>query len=93
MGYPSMSRCGHSGRGTHSVYSLSDDVGIMAGIDLEAAVIRPQVDGDGNACYTSFVDLVKYQHGSMIHGITNALTISAASVPAMENSRSAYFFQ
>ena len=54
--------CGHLGQGTRSVYSLSDDIGVVASVDFEAAVVRPQIDGDGNACNASFIDLEENQH-------------------------------
>lgn len=36
---------------------LSDDIVIMAGLDLEAAVVGPEVDGTGDAGDSAFVDL------------------------------------
>ena len=45
------------GRKPLFLYLLSDDVGIMAGLDFEGAVIRPQIDRIGDAGNTSFIDL------------------------------------
>lgn len=39
------------------LYLLSYDVGIVAGLDFEGAVVRPQVNGIGDACNTALVDL------------------------------------
>lgn len=39
------------------LYLLSDHIGVMAGLDFEGAIICPKVNGIGDACYTTFVDL------------------------------------
>ena len=39
------------------LYLLSDHIGVMAGLDFEGAIICPQVNGIGDACYTSLVYL------------------------------------
>lgn len=73
------------------VYLLSYDVGIVTGLNFEGAVVRPEVNGIGNARNAAFVDLLFISFVAM--GAQYRRTISAASVPAIENSRSAYFFQ
>lgn len=82
------------GRGRKGVPSnlLSDDIRIVACLDLEGAIVGPYVDGDTNAGDTSFVDLLR---SAIVPSIASMypLTISAASVPPIANSRSAYFFQ
>jgi hypothetical protein len=76
---------------------LSDHIVIVAGLDLESAVEGPQVDGDGDARDGAFVYLdeirVSTTSVSVVFCLVSTRTISAASVPAMANSRSAYFFQ
>jgi len=76
--------------GKHPVYLLSDHVGIMARFHLERAIVCPQVDGGSDTGNTAFKYLTMSacsQFFALEH------TISAASVPAIENSKSAYFFQ
>ena len=40
------------------VYLLSYDVGIVAGLDFEGAVVCPEIDGISDTCNTAFVDLL-----------------------------------
>lgn len=39
------------------LYLLSDHIGVVAGLDFEGAIVGPQVNGIGDACYTSFIYL------------------------------------
>jgi hypothetical protein len=75
-------------------YLLSDHVGFVVRLDFEAAVVGPEVDGNADASDTALVDLPRV---SPIFGFVYTgdlvLTISAASVPAIANSKSAYLFQ
>lgn len=65
----------------------------MASLDLEGAVISPQVHRCGDTGNSTLKDLRLYQPNENCGMRSRSLTISAASVPAIENSRSAYFFQ
>lgn len=71
---------------------LSDHVGFVVRLDLEAAVVGPEVDGNANASDTALVDLPHVSSG-FVNSRHVVLTISAASVPAIANSKSAYLFQ
>jgi hypothetical protein len=71
---------------------LSDHVGFVVRLDLEAAVVGPEVDGNANASDTALVDLARVS-SCFVYSRHVVLTISAASVPAMANSKSAYLFQ
>lgn len=75
------------------LYLLSNDIRVMIRLDFECAVVCPQVDRGRDACDAAFVDLMFISRLYTFADKTNKLTISAASVPAIENSRSAYFFQ
>ena len=72
-------------------YLLANDIGVVARLDFEGAVIRPEIDGICDACNSAFIDLTDVS--SCDPFLSRHYTISAASVPAIENSRSAYFFQ
>jgi hypothetical protein len=72
---------------------LSDDVGIMGRIHLEGAVVCPQVDRSCDARNTALVDLCQPLASLSQRSYSVKRTISAVSVPPIENSRSAYFFQ
>lgn len=72
------------------VNSLSYHVRLVAGLHLEPTEVFPQVDGVCDACNTALVNLRSSAEG---HADSQCHTISAASVPAIENSKSAYFFQ
>jgi len=92
--------CGHAefeqllwGRKDYQWYLLSDHVGIMASLYFEGAVVGPQIDWGCDASDTSFVDLRSVSDINSQWWSSWVLTISAASVPAIENSKSAYFFQ
>jgi len=74
-------------------YSLSDDVAIVACVDLEAAVVGPEVDRNSDTGYAALVYLSRISVSTGEANMSPRLTISAASVPAIANSRSAYFFQ
>lgn len=64
----------------------------MTGFDFEGTVLRPEVNGRADASDTAFIDLKIVNNSDCVcNGIVR--TSSAASVPAMANSRSAYFFQ
>ena len=39
------------------LYLLSDHIGVVAGLDFEGAIVGPQVNGIGDACYASFIYL------------------------------------
>lgn len=66
----------------------------MVGLDFEAAVLGPEVDGNADASDAALVDLrVVLAHMPLCACLWIVLTISAASVPAMANSMSAYLFQ
>jgi hypothetical protein len=75
-----------------TIYLLSDNLWFMVRFRFKRTVIRPKVNTVGNARDSSFVNLpcVSLSRRKIV-GVVG--TISAASVPAMENSRSAYFFQ
>ena len=72
------------------VNSLSNYVRLMARLHFERAEVFPQVNRIGDARHTALVNL---RPSARDHVGSNYPTISAASVPAIENSRSAYFFQ
>ena len=71
---------------------LSDHVGFVVRLGLEAAVVCPEVDRDTDASDTTLVDLHVSAQSHMCAPST-VLTISAASGPAIANSMSAYLFQ
>ena len=48
---------GREGKGTAREYSLSDHVRIVARVDLEAAVVGPEVDRRADTGDTALVDL------------------------------------
>jgi hypothetical protein len=73
-------------------YLLSDHVGFVVRLDFEAAVVGPEVDGNADASDTALVDLPRVSPIFVYTGDL-VLTISAASVPAIANSKSAYLFQ
>jgi len=73
-------------------YLLSDHVGFVVRLDFEAAVVGPEVDGDADASDAALVDLPRVSPIFVYTGDV-VLTISAASVPAIANSKSAYLFQ
>ena len=72
---------------------LSDHVLIVVSLNLEGAVIGPKINRCADAGNTALVDLSTRQFSVVTLVTHGTLTISAASVPAMANSRSAYFFQ
>ena len=71
---------------------LSNHVGFVVRLGLEAAVVGPEVDGNADASDTALVDLHMSARSDMLFRL-NVLTISAASGPAIANSMSAYLFQ
>jgi hypothetical protein len=74
------------------LYLLSNDIGIVACFDFEGAVAGPEIDRVCDASNTTLVDLSRISTcGTVL--LLHHITISAASVPAIENSSSAYFFQ
>jgi hypothetical protein len=73
-------------------YLLSDHVGFVVCLDLEAAVVGPEVNGNADASDAALVDLPRVSPRSVYSRLV-VLTISAASVPAIANSKSAYLFQ
>lgn len=77
-----------------SLYLLSDHVGVVTSLDFEGAVVCPEVDRVGDTSNTPFIDLhLMLATWAAPINLREPLTNSAASVPAIENSRSAYFFQ
>ena len=71
---------------------LSDHVGFVVCLDLEAAVVGPEVNGNADASDAALVDLPRVS-SRLVYSRLVLLTISAASVPAIANSKSAYLFQ
>lgn len=72
---------------------LSDLVKVVIRLRLEVAVVGPDVDRDADARYAALVDLPFRQRTLVITLAAvswRILTSSAASGPAIENSRSAY---
>jgi hypothetical protein len=74
------------------VYLLSDHVWLVVRLNLEAAVVGPEVNGNANASDAALIDL-SCVSAVFLYSKHLVLTISAASVPAIANSRSAYLFQ
>ena len=72
---------------------LSDHVGFVVCLGLEAAVVGPEVDGNADASDTALVDLHMSARSDKVCSRPIVLTISAASGPAIANSMSAYLFQ
>jgi len=87
--------CGYGrGEGKGSPRNLlSDHVRIVIRLHLEGAVVGPEVDGGTDAGDTALIDLGGRQLHLLQYALVLPLTISAASVPPIENSRSAYLFQ
>lgn len=77
--------------GQYPAYLLSYYLGIVTCFGLEGTVIGPEVYRVGDAGDTSFIHLKP--SARLLIRFMHEHTISAASVPAIENSRSAYFFQ
>lgn len=77
------------------MYLLSNDIVVMIRLDLESAVVGPEIYRGGDAGDASLIDLENYGSADVTLKTWTGFppTISAASVPATENSRSAYFFQ
>jgi hypothetical protein len=73
-------------------YLLSDHVGFVVGLDLEATVVGPEVNGNADASDAALIDLPSVSAVFVYSGHV-VRTISAASVPAIANSKSAYLFQ
>ena len=71
---------------------LSDHVGFVVCLGLEATVVGPEVDGNADASDTALVDLHMSARSDVLFRLI-MLTISAASGPAIANSMSAYLFQ
>lgn len=71
---------------------LSDHLGFVVCLDLEAAVVGPEVNGNADASDAALVDLPRVS-SRLVYSRLVLLTISAASVPAIANSKSAYLFQ
>jgi len=74
------------------VHLLSDHVGFVIRLDLEAAVVGPEINGDADASDAALVNLPRVS-AVFVYSKRVVLTISAASVPAIANSKSAYLFQ
>ena len=49
-----------TGRKALQVYSLSNHIGVMTSLNLEATIIGPQINGIGDTGYTSLVDLKSF---------------------------------
>jgi hypothetical protein len=73
-------------------YLLSNHLGFVVRLDLEAAVVGPEVNGNADASDAALVDLPRVS-AWIVYSRYVVLTISAASVPAIANSKSAYLFQ
>jgi hypothetical protein len=73
-------------------YLLSNNVGIVACFDFEGAVVGPKIYRVGDTSDTTLIHLRNISICCKLLRL-HQITISAASVPAIENSRSAYFFQ
>ena len=73
---------------------LSYHINVMRRVDLESTVVEPEIHGDADAGNAALVDLPSVSVTLIPFSFPRVrLTISAASVPATTNSRSAYFFQ
>jgi hypothetical protein len=72
---------------------LSDHIGFVVRLGLEATVVGPEVDRNADASDTTLVDLRVSARSDKVCSCPIVLTISAASGPAIANSMSAYLFQ
>jgi len=72
---------------------LSGHIGVVICLDLELTILGPEVDRGADASNTALVDLASCQLRLYCTMRPQLHTISAASVPPMENSMSAYLIQ